>query len=116
MKLKNIKARDLIINLLVAFAYPLARAIKSENHMLAFSDACTYIGLALLIIGLINTFFLHGDFDITGYIASNAMNKEKKDFSIYMEEQETKRKESFNYPLFSSIILFAAAYISSLLC
>ncbi len=114
MKFRNIKAKDLIINLLIAFLWPIVSALRSKHHILAFSDACTFTGLAFLIIGLVNIFILSGDFDITGYVAQRALSKDKKEFSDYMEQQENKRKESFNYPLFSGIILLFSAWISSL--
>lgn len=116
MKFKNIKVKYLIPNLILAFAYPLIKAFTSEKPLLAFSDSCTYIGLAFLITGLVNTFFLHGDLDITGYVAQRAISGEKEDFEKYMVEKEEKRKESFNYSLFSALILFLIAYISSLFC
>ena len=114
MNFKNIRIKYLLPSLIIAFAYPIAKAIRSEKTMLVFSDACTLLGLAFIVVGIVNSLFLHGDFDISGYVANRAM-KNKKDFDVYMEEQEEKRKESFNYPLFSGILLLIAAYLSSLL-
>ena len=116
MKLKNIKVKYLIPNLILAFAYPIIKAFTSEKHLLAFSDGCTYIGLAFLITGIVNSFFLHGDLDITGYVAERAITGEKEDFEQYMTKKKEKRKESFNYSLFSALILFLIAFITSLFC
>ena len=55
-----------------------------------------------------------GDFDITGFIASRAIGKNKEDFDAYITNQNEKRKDSFNYPLLCGIILIVLAGISAL--
>lgn len=114
MNFSHLKVKYLLINLLIALAYPALKGLRSDHKLLAFSDGCTYIGLFLLIAGIINTFFLKGDFDITGFVASRAFSKDKKDFDSYMKEQEDKRKEGFNYPLLCAFILLLIAYVSAL--
>ena len=113
MNIKNLKVKNLIINLVICLIYPLVRALSTKSILL-FSDSCTIIGLALVIIGVMNSFFLHGDLDITGFIASRALNKNAKEFDAYMKDQEAKRKDSFNYPLLCAFIILIIAYLSSL--
>ena len=113
MKFKNLKLKNLIIDVIICLLYPIAKLIKTKS-LLVFSDSLTYIGLFLIIIGVVNSFFIHGDFDITGFIASRAFNKNSKDFDAYMKDQEAIRKGSFNYPLLCSIIVLIIAYISGL--
>lgn len=113
MKLKNIKIKNLLIDLFIIMLYPIVKAIVSNKHLLVFSDTCVIFGLVLLIIGVINSFFLHGDLDITGFIASRAL-KNNVTYEEYMTDQEEKRKDSFNYPLFISFILLILGYLTAL--
>ena len=113
MKFKNLKIKNLIIDVIICLLYPTIKLIKTKS-ILIFSDSLTIIGLVLVIVGVVNSFFLHGDLDITGFIASRAFNKDAKDFQAYMDDQEDKRKGSFNYPLLCSIIILIIAYISGL--
>ena len=114
MNIKNFNFRIFITNLIVDLLYPILKAVSSKNSLLAFSDACFIIAMIMALIGIAYALYLHGDFDITGYIASRSLNKEKKDFDVYMEDQKTKRKDSFNYPLLCAIILFLLSYLSAL--
>ena len=113
MKFKNLKMKNLLIDLFIVLLYPIVKAIASEKHLLVFSDTCVIFGLALLIFGVINSFFLHGDMDITGFIANRAFKKDVS-FDTYMQEQEEKRKDSFNYPLFISFILLILSCLTAL--
>lgn len=137
MKFKNIKVKNLIVSVLVSFVYPITKSIISNNRLLVFSDTCLIIGLISLVIGLMNSLYLHGDFDITNYIAhtlvtregnnlasfltrknnllGTATKSEREDLVLFVENQKNKRKDSFNYPLFCSILLLIMSYITSLL-
>lgn len=115
MSFKNIKLKYLILNLIIGLVYPLVKAFTSSQPLLVFSDTCTIIGLALLVIGVVNSFFLHGDLDITGFIANRALAKDKTDFDEYMKDQEEKRKDSFNYPLLIASIMLIVSMITAFL-
>ena len=114
MNFKNLKIKTLIINLLIALAYPVLKFVTSKNRLLAFSDACVIIGLFLIVVGVATWLSLKGDFDITGYITNRALKKEDRDFDIYMKDQIEKRKDSFNYPILCAIILFILSFITAL--
>ena len=137
MKFRNIKIKNLMVSILVSFAYPITKSLISKNRLLVFSDTCLIIGLFSLVLGLMNLLYLHGDFDITNYIAhtlitregnnlasfltrknnllGTATTSERADLVSFIEKQKNKRKDSFNYPLFCSIILLIMSYITSLL-
>lgn len=114
MNLKNLKTKNLIINLLIALAYPVLKLVTSENRLLAFSDACFIIGLFLTIVGIATWLLLKGDFDITAYIADRAFKKEDRDFDVFMKDQKEKRKDSFNYPVLCGIIMLILSFITAL--
>ena len=116
MKLKNLKIKNLIIDLLICLIYPIFKACTSTRPLLLFSDTCIIIGLVMLVVGVINNFFIQGDLDITGFIANRALNKNAKGFDAYMKDQEAKRKDSFNYPLLCAFILLIIGFIASLFC
>lgn len=115
MNFKNLKIKNLLLNLFICFLYPLFRLIVSNNKMLALSDSCFILGLLLVLLGGVNILLIHGDLDITGYIANRAFNKDStQDYKAFKKEREAKRKDSFNYPLLCGIILLLIAYIVSL--
>ena len=114
MNLKNLKTKNLIINLLIALAYPVLKLVTSEKRLLAFSDACFIIGLFLTIVGIATWLLLKGDFDITAYIADRAFKKEDRDFDVFMKDQKEKRKDSFNYPVLCGIIMLILSFITAL--
>ena len=118
MKFKNIKVKNLIVSVLVSFVYPITKSIISKNLLLVFSDTCLIIGLISLVIGLMNSLYLHGDFDITNYITHTLVTREgnnlvsfltrknnllgtatkveREDLVSFVEKQKNKRKDSFN--------------------
>ena len=114
MKLANFRFKYFITNMIVVLLYPIYRYVSNNNSLLAFSDACFIIGLFLLIVGIVLILYGHGDFDITGFIASRAFANNKEDFDSYLANQKEKRKDSFNYPLLCGIILIVLAGISAL--
>ncbi len=114
MKFANFRLNYFITNMIVALLYPIYRYVSSSNSLLAFSDGCFIIGLFLLIVGIVLILYAHGDFDITGFIASRAIGKNKEDFDVYITNQNEKRKDSFNYPLLCGIILIILSFLSAL--
>ena len=114
MKFANFNIRYFITNLIVVMLYPIYRYVSNNNSLLAFSDACFIIGLFLLIVGIVLVLYNHGDFDITGFIASRAFAKNKEDFDSYIANQKEKRKDSFNYPLLCGIILIIISAVTAL--
>lgn len=114
MNFKNLKIKNLIGNLLIVLVYPILKGIVTKK-MIMFCDSCTIISLALFIVGIINSLVLHGDFDIMGYIARKK-DPNRKGFDAYIKDQNSKRKDSFNYPLFEAIILLIISYLFSFFC
>ncbi|MBQ3419438.1 MAG: DUF3899 domain-containing protein [Erysipelotrichaceae bacterium] len=116
MKLKNIRIRELIISLIISLLYPIARAVISQNHLIAFSDSTLIIGLLAIMIGIFNAAVLHGDYDIASYLAHRRRFKnDELDFNTYQKSQEEKRKDSFNYPLFIGIIFILISFLINII-
>ena len=108
----------MITHLIVTLAYPVVRALKADGGGLPmFADAMTVIGLILLVVGIIYSMNLHGDFDISRYYLRRGL----RSFRFYAPRQEEtperdagpaeylcemreKRAEAFNYPLFLGIV------------
>ena len=72
-KIKNrfqrINPRVLIVQIIITLTYPAAKAtISSFNRLLIFTDAMTIIAFLLLIAGIFYSLYLHGDFDISGFL------------------------------------------------
>ena len=109
----NIKPRLLITQLIVTLIYPVAKAAISEyNRLLIFTDSLTIIAAVLLIAGVVYSLYLHGDFDISGFVLKRGMrSEEKKPFGAYMDDKKREREESFNYPLFLAALYFAVSII-----
>lgn len=108
---KGFKLSSFISSLIIGFFYPIIKTAISENKLLVFSDSCIIIGLIFVTFGIFNSLYLHGDFDITTYIASRVFHKDTRSFKAYEEDADDKRKDSFNYPLFTGIILVIISYI-----
>ena len=115
LKFSHIKLRPLIIHLIVTLIYPVFRAVTAErNGLLVFTDAITIIGLVMIAGGVIYALFLHGDFDISGFLLKRGVQKEpKQSYWDYLYEVYEKREEAFNYPLFVGLLYLAAAAILS---
>ena len=114
MKFKNIKIRELITALLVSFLYPVARAVTSKNPLVAFSDSTFIIGLLGILFGVFTASVLHGDYDLTSYLAHRKkLQNNEIDFATYEAEQKEKRKDSFNYPLFIGILFLILSFITA---
>ncbi len=116
MKFKNLNWGELAKSLLICLIYPVARGIIAKNHLVAFCDSMTIIGLIAILFGVFNEGVLQGDYDIHSYIARRRVPKnEKIDYEAYRAQQEELRKDSFNYPLLVGIIFTIASVIVSLI-
>ena len=117
-KLKNIKLSPLITHLIVTLAYPAVRAFTAEkNRLLLFSNALTIVGLILMVVGIIYSMNLHGDFDVSRYYLRRGVRsfrffsprqseevKQDQNPAEFMRDLKDKREEAFNYPLFLGIV------------
>ncbi|MBQ6527736.1 MAG: DUF3899 domain-containing protein [Clostridia bacterium] len=73
-------------------------------------DALTIMGLVFLILGVIFSLMRHGDFDIAEYVTRRTVQKgDIKPYAAFKEDKQEKRKDSFNYPFFTGIVLLLAA-------
>lgn len=111
---QGFKISNFIASLIIGFIYPIAKTAISENKLLVFSDTCFIISLFFIGFGVINSLYLHGDFDITSFIAKRSFTKDKKEsYDEYKENINEKRKDSFNYPLFTGLLILIVSIISS---
>lgn len=124
-KLKKIKPGPLIVHLIVTLAYPAVRAFTAaENRLLMFANALTIVGLILLVVGVIYSMNLHGDFDISRYYLQRGMRNfrfytpkreelldSKEGPAEFLNDRKEKRANAFNYPLFLGIVYVLASVI-----
>ena len=106
-RFKNIKINRLIAHLIVTLLYPAVKAYISEyNRLLIFTDSLTIIAAILIIIGLLYSFYLHGDFDRASYVLKRGMTRYGMEtpFETYEKNANETREDAFNYPLFLGII------------
>ena len=118
-KLKNIRPGPLITHLIVTLAYPAVRAFTApEDRLLRFANAVTIVGLILLVVGVVYSMNLHGDFDISRYYIQRGMRStfrfytpkrgemldSKEGPAEFLNDLKEKRANAFNYPLFLGII------------
>ncbi len=117
MQPKYQKIKNLLVCLLVSSLYPIYKYVSSANDKLMhFINAATIVGLVMLILGVLYSLMLHGDFDITEYVAKRAMSKKQmKPYKAFKEDKKEEREGRINYPLFVGLILLAAAAILTLL-
>lgn len=111
--LRKIRLRPLISHIIVTLGYPAVKAFISEsNRLLIFTDALTIVAFVLLIVGILYSMVLHGDFDISSYVFKRGRREEmKQSFSDYMAGIQSRRAESFNYPLFLSLVYLLISVI-----
>ena len=124
-KLKNIKPGPLISHLVVTLAYPAFKAFTAaDQRLLAFSNAVTIVGLILLVVGIIYSMNLHGDFDVSRYYVQrglrsfrfytprqNELSDINENPSEYLNDLKEKRANAFNYPLFLGILYVLASVV-----
>ncbi len=117
MRFRNLKIKRFVITLVIAFLYPLYKYVSSvHDPLLDFINAVTIIGIVFLVFGILNTLVLHGDFDITEYVAKRAMfRKSTKPYKAFKEDKKEEREGRFNYPLLTGMVMIAVASILTLL-
>lgn len=113
MRFKHFRLRPFWVHLIVTLIYPVFKAFTAEkNGLLVFTDAITVTGLVIIVGGIIYGLYLHGDFDISGFLMKRGMQKEpKQTFNAYLFDVYEKREEAFNYPLFLGLLYLAAAAV-----
>ncbi len=107
-KKKKIKPAVLISHIIISLAYPIFRSVTADcQKLLVFTDTLTIIAGVLAIGGILYGLYLHGDFDISGYVFRRGMkNSSNENFAAYKENQKEQHAASFNYPLFLSVLYF----------
>ena len=114
MKLKNIRLTNVIIVSMFILTYPLLKSLTSEgNKALIFLDAMTITSLGMVIFGVIYNLYLKGDLDASKFIIQRNLFKKNVSYETYAANEEEKRKDSFNYPLFLGIVYLCIAYLAS---
>ncbi len=113
MKFKNLIFSHLIAYLFVACLYPMYRVLSAErNRLLEAINSFTIVGGVFLLLGIIASFILHGDTDVSSYVVKRALfPKKTKPFQSYKQDRKEERERSFNYPLFTGILMIAAAIL-----
>lgn len=118
MNLKAFKPGPFLLDLFVAMLYPIYAYVSAEhNPLLAFLDSLTIMGFVFLIMGIVNSLFRHGDFDISEYVAKRALEKGNiKPFRAFLDDKAEARGAKCNYPLLTGIALllisvFIATYL-----
>ena len=125
-RMKNIRPSMLISHLIITLVYPLAAALRAEqNRLLVFTDSMTIVSLLLVIVGIIYSLVLHGDFDVSNYylqhsgrsiarrfaVRRGAQMQQEEDIAKFISDAREKREGAFNYPLFLGIVYLLAAVI-----
>lgn len=125
-RMKNIRPSMLISHLIITLVYPLAAALRAEqNRLLVFTDAMTIVSLLLVIVGIIYSLVLHGDFDVSNYylqhsgrsiarrfaVRRSAQMQQEEDIAKFISDAREKREGAFNYPLFLGIVYLLAAVV-----
>lgn len=113
MRFKNIKPGNLTAYLITAMIYPLYKFISAEKEpLMDLINACLIVGMVFLVLGILNSMVLHGDFDITEYVTRRIFSKkEYKTYSSFKEDKAEAHKEGFNYPLFTGLLFTALSII-----
>ncbi len=112
MKFKNIKIKNLLLSLFITAAYPFVKSYISEyNKLLIFIDTLTIVSFIMIIIGVVYSLYLKGDFDITSYILNRSATKSTKSLSAFMSDSKVKREDSFNYPLFVGLFYLTVSVV-----
>ena len=122
-KFKNIQPGVLFSHVIITLAYPAVKAFLSPSRrLLIFTDAMTIVALVLVILGIVYTMVLHGDFDIGSYFLqrsgrslariftrSGKEEASQEDLAAFLRDAREKREEAFNYPLFLGVVYLIAA-------
>lgn len=109
---KYFSLRDSFLCLIVALLYPLYAFVSSGQSLLKLIDAMTVTGLLFLIFGIIYSLIMHGDFDITEYVAKRSLHRgDVKPFEAFRADKKEERKGRINYPFFIGLLLLLASIL-----
>ena len=113
MHFRSFRLKNFAVYFLAAVIYPAYAFISSgDNRMLKLIDALTVTGLVFLIVGIVYSMIRHGDFDIAEYVSRRSWRKgDIKPFKAFKEDKKEERKDSMNYPFFTSLLLLLAAAV-----
>ncbi len=105
LRFKGFRLRRFLVFLLPAVIYPVYAYVSSENNLLKFIDAMTIVGIMFLVIGIVYSLILHGDFDIVEYLAKRSIRKgDVKPFAAFKADKKEERKDSVNYPFLVCVL------------
>ena len=118
MKFKNMNPGRLLACLMIGMAYPLLSYLSaSGDKLLCLINGMTICGFVLLIFGAFNILVLHGDLDITSFVAARFFSKgNSKGWEAYKKDREEDRQQRFNYPLFTGLLMLAASALLTVAC
>jgi len=113
MKFPKLSLRNLLTSVICAFAYPVYAYVSSDSTpLLDFLDALTITGLVFLIIGIILSMVLHGDFDISEYLVRRTIEKEHmKPFEAFKQDKQDARRSRINEPFLTGVIALAVSAV-----
>lgn len=113
MNFKNLNFSRLLVCLFIGMAYPILSYVSSDgDKLLRLINGMTICSLVLLVFGAFNILVLHGDMDITSFVAARFLSKGKsKGWDAYKKDREDDRKQRFNYPLFTGLLMLGASIL-----
>lgn len=115
MRFKSFRIRPFLICLIAALVYPAAVLFTAEKKLLKCMDSLAVTGLVLIVLGIVLAMVRHGDFDVIEYVTQRGFRREKmKPFADFMADKKEKRKDSFNYPLLTGLMLLLISGILAL--
>lgn len=116
MNFKNCRARDLLIHLGIAFLFPVYKYVSStDSKLLYLINAATIVGMVFFVIGILYSFLLHGDLDVTEYFALTALKKNNKPYDAFKKDKKEQREGRFNYPLLVGVLMVIISAILTLI-
>lgn len=125
LNLKKIKPVPLITQVIITLAYPALKAFTAtDNRLIIFTDIMTVVGLFLLVVGIIYSMNLHGDFDISRFYLQRGLRSfrlfaprlseeltQNQNAAEFLRDRKEKRADAFNYPLFLGIVYVLASVV-----
>lgn len=109
---KGFKLKDFLINLFICLLYPIVKTIRATDKAFVFSDTSFIMALVFIIGGIVSFLIRSGDFDITSFIATRSLTKNKDlTYEKYKKDKQDERKDSFNYLFFVGIIVLIISAI-----
>ena len=112
MNIQAFKIQRFAVYLIGALLYPVFAYVSSGRQLIKLIDALTVMGFVFLIIGIVYAMILHGDFDITEYVARRSLRKgDVKPFQAFRDDKKEERKDRANYPFFTGVLLLLAAAV-----